>query len=281
VAEWNNRVTELTLAAKSAVLDRYGRGPAKTYVAGLSNGGYLVRWQLENRPGLYDGGVDWEGTLFRSSGPNLFTYLPTALRNYPAFKAGDPAAHQAMLDAGFAPGSEFLWDFHYQVYWDLTQRIYREEFDPSYDGDQSAGTPFCASGTPNCDADYNYFSRPASVHRAVERVSLNGKIGKPLITLHGTLDSLLPIATDSDVYAQLIRDRGRSSLHRYYVVEDGNHVDGLYDVYPDRLRPILPCFRSALTALDAWSALDDRPPASHVLPRPSSGDLANTCSLGR
>ena len=111
-------------------------------------------------------------------------------------------------------------------------------------------------------------------------MSLNGKIGKPLITLHGTLDSLLPIATDSDVYAQLIRDRGRSSLHRYCVVEDGNHVDGLYDVYPDRLRPILPCFRSALTALDAWSTLDHSPPASHTLDRPSSGDLANTCSLG-
>lgn len=111
-------------------------------------------------------------------------------------------------------------------------------------------------------------------------MSLNGKIGKQLITLHGTLDTLLPIATDSDFYAQLIRDRGRSSLHRYYVVEYGNHVDGLYDVYPDRLRPILPCFGSALTALDVWSTLDHTPPAGHMLERPSSGDLANTCSLG-
>ena len=52
--------------------------------------------------------------------------LPTALREYPRYKAtGDPAAHAAMIAAGFAPGSEFLWDFHYAVYWDLTQRIYR------------------------------------------------------------------------------------------------------------------------------------------------------------
>ena len=46
-------------------------------MAGISNGGYLTRWQLENRPDLYDGGLDWEGTLFRADGPNLFTYLPT------------------------------------------------------------------------------------------------------------------------------------------------------------------------------------------------------------
>jgi hypothetical protein len=279
VAEWNRRVTELTVAAKAAVRQRYGRGPERTYLTGISNGGYLVRWQLENRAFLYDGGVDLEGTLFRADGPNLFTYLPAALRNYPAYKAGSQTAHDAMLAAGFAPGSEFLWDFHYQVYWDLTQRIYREEFDPSYDGATEAGTPFCASGTPACDADYDYFARPAAVRQAVKKVELTGKIGRPMLTLHGTLDTLLPPATDSDVYAELVRDRGRGPLHRYYVVEDGNHVDGLYDAYPDRLRPMLPCFRGALTALDLWVTQGHHPPASGTVPRPSAGDLANTCSL--
>jgi hypothetical protein len=279
VAEWNRRVTELTVAAKAAVRQRYGRGPERTYLTGISNGGYLVRWQLENRAFLYDGGVDLEGTLFRADGPNLFTYLPAALRNYPAYKAGSQTAHDAMLAAGFAPGSEFLWDFHYQVYWDLTQRIYREEFDPSYDGATEAGTPFCASGTPACDADYDYFARPAAVRQAVKKVELTGKIGRPMLTLHGTLDTLLPPATDSDVYAELVRDRGRGALHRYYVVEDGNHVDGLYDAYPDRLRPMLPCFRGALTALDLWVTQGHHPPASGTVPRPSAGDLANTCSL--
>ena len=279
VAEWNHRVTELTVAAKEAVRQRYGRGPERTYLTGISNGGYLVRWQLENRAFLYDGGVDLEGTLFRADGPNLFTYLPAALRSYPAYKAGSEAAHDAMLAAGFAPGSEFLWDFHYQVYWDLTQRIYREEFDPSYDGATEAGTPFCVSGTPDCDADYDYFARPATVRQAVKKVELTGKIGRPMLTLHGTLDTLLPPATDSDVYAELVRDRGRGGLHRYYMVEDGNHVDGLYDVYPDQLRPMLPCFRDALTALDRWVTRGHHPPRSGTVPRPPAGDLANTCSL--
>ncbi|KDN24191.1 3-hydroxybutyrate oligomer hydrolase family protein [Amycolatopsis rifamycinica] len=281
LAEWNSRVTQLTLAARAAAARHYGRPVAKTLAAGLSNGGYLVRWQLENRPWLYDGGVDWEGTLWRADGPNLLTFLPPALRAYPAYAAGSAAAHQSILDAGFAPGSEFLWDYHYRVYWDLTQRIYREELDPSFDGSLAGGTPFCASGTPACDADYAYTSRPPSVARAVERISLTGRIGKPLLTLHGTLDTLLPITRDSDVYDRMIRDSKREALHRYYRIEGGNHVDGLVDAYPDRLRPLGPCFRTAFDALAGWLR-GTRPPASATIARPAGAtpaELATACDL--
>lgn len=282
LAEWNTRVTQLTLAAKAAALLHYGRPPARTLAAGLSNGGYLVRWQLENRAWLYDGGVDWEGTLWRADGPNLLTFLPPAMRAYPAYAAGSAAAHQSILDAGFAPGSEFLWDYHYRVYWDLTQRIYREEVDPSFDGALAAGVPFCASGTPSCDADYAYASRPAPVARAVERISLTGRIGKPLLTLHGTLDTLLPITRDSDGYDRMITDAGRGALHRYYRIADGNHVDGLVDQFPARLRPLGPCFRTAFDALAGWLR-GVRPPASATIARPAGAtpaELARTCSLG-
>ncbi len=280
IAEWHTRVTELTRAAQRVARQHYGSKPVRTYMTGLSNGGYLTRWQLENKSSLFDGGVDWEGTLFTADGPNLLTYLPTALRNYPAYRAGDQAAHQAMLDAGFAPGSEFLWEFHYNVYWDLTQRIYREELDPTFDGATEAGTPFCASGSPACDTDYDYFSRPRSVHTAVDRISLTGKIKKPMLTLHGDLDTLLPPATDSDVYADMIVDRGRGELHRYYTITGGNHVDSLADVYPSSLRPILPCYRDAFTALEAWVEDEVEPPASGLV-RFDSGapDVANSCSV--
>jgi len=116
VVEWHRRVTELTVAAKDVVRQRYGSVPDYTYMTGISNGGYLTRWQLENRPDLYDGGVDWEGTLFRAEGPNLFTYLPTALKYYPTYRlTGSRAAHDAMIAAGFPRGSEFLWEHHYLV----------------------------------------------------------------------------------------------------------------------------------------------------------------------
>lgn len=55
-------------------------------------------------------GIDWEGTLFTPQ-TSLLTYLSTALRNYPAYRTtGDATAHQAMIRAGCAPGSEFLWN---------------------------------------------------------------------------------------------------------------------------------------------------------------------------
>jgi tannase/feruloyl esterase/3HB-oligomer hydrolase 3HBOH len=255
IVEWNLRVTQLTIAAKAVVAQRYGRPPARTIATGISNGGYLVRWQLERFPWLYDGGVDWEGTLWRAEGDTLLTFLPTALRDYPTYAAGGPeaaAAHQRMLDAGFAPGSEFLWPYHHQVYWDLTQRLYREELDPTFDGDLDAGIPFCASGTPSCDADYDYAARPAPVRDAVARIALTGRIGKPLITLHGTLDTLLPISRSGDVYASMVRAAGRGDLHRYHRVEGGNHVDGLVDQFPDRLVPMAPRFYAAFDELVTW-----------------------------
>lgn len=280
VREWHRRVTQLAKATKAVVEQRYREAPERTYMFGISNGGYLTRWQLENRPGLYDGGLDWEGTLLRAHGPNLFTYLPTALKNYPAYAAtGDRAAHDAMIGAGFAPGSEFLWPFHFSYYWDLTQRVYREEFDPDYDGALDAGIPFCRSGTPDCDADYDYASRPREVKQAVRSVQLDGRIGRRLITVHGTLDTLLPPATSADAYTALVDKRGLDSRHRYYSIEDGTHVDGLYTAHPDRLRPLLPCARAAFKAMTKWVEKGVKPPRDGFYARPESGDLLNTCDL--
>ncbi len=280
IREWNRRVTQLTRATKQVVAQRYGHAPRRTYMFGISNGGYLTRWQLENHPRMYDGGLDWEGTLFRAAGPNLLTYLPSALKHYPAYAAtGDQAAHDAMIRAGFAKGSEFLWPYHHAYYWDLTQRIYREELDPTYDGVLDAGVPFCQGGTPGCDADYDYASRPKAVQDAVRSVQLTGRIGKPLITVHGTLDTLLPIRTDSNVYDRLVDRAGHGRKHRYYRIQDGTHVDGLYTTYPDRLRPLLPCARTAFTDLTRWVERGRKPPRDGFYRRPTSGDLLNTCRL--
>jgi hypothetical protein len=280
IAEWHARVTELTRAAKQTVAARYGRAPERTYMTGLSNGGYLTRWQLENHPELYDGGVDWEGTLVTPDRPaNLLAYLPVALRNYPRYRAtGDAAAHDAMIAAGFAPGSEFLWADHYATYWDLTQRTYREEWDPDFDGPLQAGIPFCQSGTPSCDADYDPDTRPGA-RAAIARTALTGRIGKPMLTLHGTLDSLLPQRIDSDIYSRMVDASGRGDLHRYYVIEAGNHVDGRYDSFPDRLRPIAPCYRTAFLDLERWVERGDAPPDSQYVPKPASGDVVNACAL--
>jgi hypothetical protein len=278
VAEWNERTTQLTRAARRVLAQRYGHAPRRTYMTGISNGGYLTRWQLENHPELYDGGVDWEGALWTADGPSLLTSLPVTVA-----RAAGSARDEDLYAAGFAHGSEFLWPYHEKAYWGLTQKIYRAEFDPSYDpgcpGPSAGGTVEQILAPCASDAAYDYASRPASVHRAVARVALTGRIGRPMITLHGDLDTLLPQAADSDVYARMIDERGRGGLHRYYTVVGGTHVDGLYDTYPDRLRPILPCYRSAFDALVAWVERGTPPPADRAVGRSADGDVVDSCPL--
>ena len=163
---------------RSAVVRQaYGAQPERTYMAGISNGGYLTRWQLENNPQLFDGGARLGGHPVPRRGPEPAHLPADGAEELPGVRRDRrPGAHDAIIGAGFAPGSEFLWAFHHSYYWDLTQRIYREELDPTWDGALDAGVPFCASGTPSCDADYDYASRPGSVKDAVRSISLTGRI---------------------------------------------------------------------------------------------------------
>ena len=289
IREWHARTSQVTEAAQRVVKQAYGRPARSTYMTGISNGGYLTRWQLENRPDLFDGGVDWEGNLFEEDN-NLLTYLPDALRAYPVYADPDStpaekeAARQAMYDAGFEPGSEFLWGLHHELYWDLTQRIYREELDPAADGSLQAGiTPTCTLGTKGCataDIEYDLDARPEAVREAFEGITLTGKIKRPMVSLHGDLDALLPIDLHGDRYRELVEQAHRARLHRYYVVERGQHVDGFYDRpgIGEQVRPILPCYREAFDALVSWVERREQPPASGPVER-RSADVVNDCTL--
>ncbi|WP_329005476.1 S9 family peptidase [Kribbella sp. NBC_00709] len=219
IVEWNTRMTELTVAARETVAQHYGQPADDVVAAGVSNGGYLVRWQLENHPELYTRGVELEGTLWNAE-LNPFSALPSAIRGYEQHSPGLVTA------AGFDPRSDFLWEYHYTIYWTLTQRIYTRELDPSYQGSE---------------ASYDYSQRPEA-HEAIQRFGLTGKIGKPLHSIHGSYDCLLPI-TQSDRYAELARPTG---LHTYQRVEAGNHLDGLVDAYPDQLVPLVPLLQAAI-----------------------------------
>lgn len=70
----------------------------------------------------------------------------------------------------------------------------------------------------------------------------------------------------------MVDDAGRSNLFRYYRIEGGTHVDSLFDAFPDKLRPLVPCHRSAFTALEAWLGRGVQPPASHTLPLPATAE---------
>lgn len=278
ILEWHTRFTQLTKAAQRVAAQHYGRAPTHTYAAGLSIAGYLVRWQLEHHAHLYTGGIDWNGVLLTERAPNLLTTLPPALRAYPRYVNGEPGAHQAMIAAGYPAGSEPLWQWHYLNQWDFLQRIVREEVDPDYDGATQAGTPFCPEGTAaGCDTDYDYASRPPRVHRTVERLSLTGRIGRPLITIHGTLDVLVPISSGSDTYAAMVKKSGHGVNHRYYRIDGGTHTDGLTALQPTLVRPMLPCFHTAFDTIERWTRHRIPPPPSHTVPRPDT-NTARTCT---
>jgi len=318
VQEWTTRMRQATAAARAlleSLAPAYGvPGVTRSYAAGISNGGYQVRRAIETDPkknGLYDGGVDWEGTLFLPSLPagirtqlpttgyNLFTYLPTSLAQYPGDVLGAQAAVDALAAVGFNPESQPLWSYHWGIYWGLTQKIYRLEFDPEYTGYTCSGVgtpcvvpPALAVLPDDPDASYDYARRllqNPSLAARIQAIANTGDIQRPLITVHGDQDALLPIATDSDLYAQMVAQQHRSSRYRYYVVRGGNHVDPQYDdhagvdAYGDTvLRPILPCARAALDALAAWVEQGIAPPPSHTILRPQGAtpeQLANQCSL--
>jgi hypothetical protein len=321
IAEWTFRIRQATRAARAllrSLAPQYGvPGVTRSYAAGISNGGYQTRRAIETdfrHDRLYDGGVDWEGTLFLpelpsgitpaqpTTGFNLFTYLPTSLLNYPGDVAGLPPSVAALAAVGFNPQSQPLWAYHWTIYWGLTQKIYRLEFDPEYTGytcsDPLGIGPSCVSPAaltvPPTDPDalYDYRTRivqnPAILPR-MQEVANTGNLQRPMITLHGDQDSLLPIATDSDLYVQLVARARKSNRHRYYVVQGGNHVDPQFDDHNGVdsygntvLRPMLPCVRAAVDAIAAWVEQGIAPPPSHTIPRPqgaSASDLANLCSL--
>ncbi|HEY8480492.1 MAG TPA: hypothetical protein VIL71_11725, partial [Spirillospora sp.] len=75
---------------------------------------------------------------------------------------------------------------------------------------------------------------------------------------------------------------GRGKLHRYYRIEGASHLDLEYDMFPDRMRPLLPCMRTAFEALERWTAPHggQAPPPSATIPRQTTGDVVNTCSIG-
>ena len=117
-----------------------------------------------------------------------------------------------------------------------------------------------------------HYAQRSAAHRALAKVALTGDIRRPMITLHGTIDALLPIRTDSDVYRREIRDHGRAGLHRYYRIAGGTHVDGLNGEYGDRVRPILrpqgvrPAHRVG-RIVAASPAQHDGPPRARVVRR--------------
>jgi hypothetical protein len=233
LSDWNDYIIETARLARGAIRAHYGSPPRYTYAVGTSNGGYQVRRAIENAPELFSGGIDWEGTYMR----NLLIDLPPAIRNMPDYVASgyDPNSEAArnIRAAGYPPDifnatGMSLWKLYSDSYWEFTQCLYQKAWDFTYD----------TYGAGAGNYDFRQRAEITAVDERISHVQTSGQIKRPLITLAGTLDALLPIQRHARVYADTVRRHLREGEHentpqyRLYEIQNGNHIETYQDFFP-------------------------------------------------
>jgi hypothetical protein len=275
---WAGYMVDAAQLARRAVHVRYGKEPRFTYAVGTSNGGYQVRRAVENAPEVFDGGVDWEGTFVQAAAPNLLTDLPPAVLNWPdyvasGFSAGSTAARN-IVAAGYPPdivhGTASLWGKYWGSFWEVTLCQWQKRLDPAYDT-YGAGT-----GT------YNYLARLAvsDVGDQLAAFATTGRIRRPLVTVAGTMDALLPIDHHARAYARAVaaqrhgedgdrergHDRDGGPAYRLYEVQNGNHIETYKATFPE-LEYIQPHAQRAFDLLVEHVEHETALPPDQCIPR--------------
>jgi hypothetical protein len=159
-----------------------------------------------------------------------------AVKNFPAYQASDydpnSAAAQAIMAAGFPPDivvrnasgvvTDSLWLRNYNSYWEITACQWQKRLDPTYDT-YDAGV-----------GNYDFASRLLTVpglSQAISGIESTGKIKKPLLTVAGTMDALLPIQRQAREYDAAVNasrkgnNDQRNAQYRLYEVQNGNHIE--------------------------------------------------------
>ena len=288
IPEWFRRTREVTELARAAAEAYYERATERTYLFGISNGGHVVRRLLAESPQLYDGGIDWEGVYWSPAGPNILIDLPAALRPYRdyALSGFNPAspAHQAIVAAGYppdiranppTPANTFspvvgsLYETHANNYWDVTTCVFAKDLDPAY------------TGAPE---DYDYAARRKPFHLSARlgNISTDGDIARPLLTIHGTMDTLLPIQRHARPFRDAVVAAGKVELHRLYEVQNGNHIEHYRQSCCNftQLEFLQPHAHEAFRRLVAWVESGVTPPRSQCIPR-GSAIVDNPAAIGR
>lgn len=238
-SRWAGFMAEAARLARRGLDARYGQEPRRTYAVGTSNGGYQVRRAVESYPELFDGGVDWEGTFVDAERPNVLTHLPPAILNFPDYVASgrdaNSTAAKNIRAASYPPDivaspTSSLWTNYSNSFWEVTQCQWQKRLDPTYDT-YGAGT-----GT------YNYWARlsVSEVGANLASFATTGRIRRPLVTVAGTMDALLPIDLHARAYARLVEaaqlarhghdgdrdgDGDHRAAYRLYEVQNGNHIE--------------------------------------------------------
>jgi len=275
LAEWHVRMKQLTIATKNVLLRLKGKLPIRTYISGGSNGGYVTRYAIEHDGELYDGGLDWKGVLWTPDVNNISVKVDQ-MRYWKILQ--DPNASQEAKDVarekyGFPSESDFLMKYYEKIN-KLPPDSLRMKFDPTY----LHRDWWEYNDHPEDYDDYHWQERPQAVKQAIAQISLTGNIQKPLISLAGTWDVQIDSLYHSVGYQNLINVIGQGDKHRLYLIERGNHLDGLVGnpkIDPDhKLQAILPYYHQAFDILVDWVEKGNPPPVNKTIGLPSSSNKA-------
>lgn len=279
IEEWNLRLHQLTVAAKDLLKRTRGQEPSRTYLVGMSNGGYATRYAAENDSSLYDGMIDWEGVLWRANEANIITSMTESVNTWQIIT--DPkatteqkeAAYNVFSKFGLSPEGRFLLPYHATFYYLPTLNQFRMELDPEWK--HRNWWEFLTNAQDY--KDYNYFTRDKAKAR-IAKFQNTGDIKKPVITVHGTWDTLIFPNVHAHAYDALVNKAGKGSLYRLYMVDHGNHFDSLAgNPAVDKnkqLQPLLPYVHQAFDILIDWVENGVPAPGSETLAMPKSPENA-------
>jgi 3HB-oligomer hydrolase (3HBOH)/Tannase and feruloyl esterase len=282
--EWSKRMKNTALIARGVVEEHYGRKPARIYAMGVSNGGYQVRKAIEDYPELFDGGVDWEGVFWREEGPNFIGEIPAGLTHFPAYRDSgfdpDGAAARAIRAAHWPPdlveNGTSLWALNRFAFWEVTECLYVKELDPRYNPGPGNFPAF---------ALYDPAARGETLRKQIRKIANSGRITRPLISVHGTLDALIPLEGHARPYKALVESQGFGANYRLYEVQNGNHLESFKGDLPRAQLPSLeliqPHAHRAFELLEAWVEKGQPAPPSQCVPRDgsiSSTPVQTSCS---
>ena len=68
-------------------------------------------------------------------------------------------------------------------------------------------------------------TRPESVRKNIDKFANNGVVRRPLISVHGTLDALIPLKGHARPYKAMVEAKGYGQNYRLYEIQNGNHID--------------------------------------------------------
>jgi hypothetical protein len=297
-SDYFRRTLEVTTLAKDLTRIQYGSEPEYTYLSGISIGAFVVRHLVESNPAAWDGGVGWAPGYITAEGrprsdddrdeegghhrenhanTNILSQFPPALKNFPDYRdSGFSTASAGYLAMRAAFYTRDIWGFpnppasptgsffetHYNGPWQRLECGLVRTFDPTYE--EPPG------GLSTVFAHYDYVNRyrEAGLRDIIRAAGTTGKLRRPLIEVHGTLDDTA-LLHDTRLYVADVAAKRRSQLHRVYEVVGGSHRDGYQDP-PQGFSDIEPISLKLIAAFERlvhWVEQGVPAPPSQCIPR--------------